>query len=303
MSKEAVKKIPGLGMRSLKTAVSVALCFVFFAILHMLVDFPFFSQANSIPVYACAAAIICMQNTVEDSVTSGLFRLFGNAVGGAIGILVLFALPYVPWPVQIIIIFFGILACMVICNITKKQRSCAMACVVFTVVISVMGDRDPLIYALYRIFETVIGVIIAIGVNKFLIIPGFIYRLRDRLIKGKSGRLDEIESSTAKIKQDNKTENGTAALSADSAEENIGKAVEDLMDSDNNTSMFSSKTELEDMKQCGVYKVDKAVLSIESTDNNSGSCIDITCGDTSAYKNSAVSLAGEKCAEPANASK
>ena len=167
MSKEAVKKIPGLGMRSLKTAVSVALCFVFFAILHMLVDFPFFSQANSIPVYACAAAIICMQNTVEDSVTSGLFRLFGNAVGGAIGILVLFALPYVPWPVQIIIIFFGILACMVICNITKKQRSCAMACVVFTVVISVMGDRDPLIYALYRIFETVIGVIIAIGVNKF----------------------------------------------------------------------------------------------------------------------------------------
>lgn len=48
MSKEAVKKIPGLGMRSLKTAVSVALCFVFFAILHRLVDFSFFNQSDSI---------------------------------------------------------------------------------------------------------------------------------------------------------------------------------------------------------------------------------------------------------------
>lgn len=195
MSKEAVKKIPGLGMRSLKTAVSVALCFVFFAILHRLVDFSFFNQSDSIPFYACAAAIICMQNTVEGSVTSGLFRLFGNAVGGALGILALFVLPYVSWPVQIIIIFFGILTCMVACNITKKQRSCAMACVVFIAVISVMGDRDPLIYALYRIFETVIGVVIAIGVNKFLIIPGFMYKLRDKIIKNKSAKEKDIEET------------------------------------------------------------------------------------------------------------
>ena len=47
--------------------------------------------------------------------TSGLFRLFGNAVGGALGILALFALPYVSLPIQIIIVFLGILACMVIC--------------------------------------------------------------------------------------------------------------------------------------------------------------------------------------------
>ena len=184
-------------MRSFKTAVSVALCFVFFEILHALVDFSFFNQANPIPVYACAAGIICMQNTVEDSVTSGVFRLFGNAVGGLLGIIALLALPYVPSSVQIIIIFFGILACMVICNVTKKQRSCAMACVVFVVVISVMGDRDPLVYALYRIFETVIGVVIAIAVNKFLVVPGFVYRLKDKILKGEPSAADDKAEAAA----------------------------------------------------------------------------------------------------------
>lgn len=306
MSKEAVKRIPGLGMRSLKTAVSVALCFIFFAILHTLVDFEFFNQANSIPVYACAAAIICMQNTVEDSVTSGLFRLFGNAVGGALGILALFALPYVSLPIQIIIVFLGILACMVICNITKKQRSCAMACVVFTVVISVMGDRDPLVYALYRIFETVIGVIIAIGVNKFLIIPGFMYRLRDRLLKGKSGKLDAVEACAENAERDGAPAGETpAALGTSGEERSTDYTAEVLTDSDNNASSPASKAEKEpvDIEQYGAPASDKTnALGIENAADNAVGA-DITCSGIGVDENGSASLNVKTCAEPADASK
>lgn len=175
MSEKHVKKIPGLGMRSLKTAISVAACLVFFELFSKFV-FPNFDDGKEIPFYACTAAIICMQNTVENSISSGIFRLIGTFVGGALGLLSLLILPYMPRAAQFVIITVGILVCIVICNMLKKQKSCAIACVVFLAVISVIGNRSPFSYALYRIFETAAGVVIVIIVNKFLVVPKFISR-------------------------------------------------------------------------------------------------------------------------------
>ena len=76
------------GMRNIKTAVAVVICFLLFL--------PFWSQASPAgegmqigPFYACITAVICMQSSVEQSVRQGVSRVIGTLMGGALGLLVL----------------------------------------------------------------------------------------------------------------------------------------------------------------------------------------------------------------------
>ncbi len=241
MSNKRVLKIPGLGMRSLKTAVSVAVCLVFFEVLHSF-NLVNVSVAKEIPFYACTAAVICMQNTVENSVSSGLFRLFGTFIGGSLGIIALLFLPDIAKPLQFITITLGILACMVICNVTKKQKSCAISCVVFMAVIAAMGDKDPFVYALYRIFETVVGVIVVIIVNKFLVVPKFISkRLRDYNADGGMGTDNEEETEGT----DMMDIGGDEFLSTEKSSNSRASAMTGDEAQDNNKSMTQIENTIE----------------------------------------------------------
>ena len=56
-------QIPKIGMRNIKTAISVFLCLVLFESVN---------RDNSF--YACIAAIICMQQTVENTFSKEIGR-------------------------------------------------------------------------------------------------------------------------------------------------------------------------------------------------------------------------------------
>ena len=71
-SKEISKlNFPKVGLRTIKSAISVFLCLVIFP---------------EIPFFACLTAVICLQDTVANSVKTGIHRGGGTILGGFIGV-------------------------------------------------------------------------------------------------------------------------------------------------------------------------------------------------------------------------
>ena len=72
MSLKSVR-IPGVGMRNVKTALAAAFCaFIYY----------FFDRS---PAFACIGAIFGMGSDMEDSRKNGGNRLFGTLIGGLLG--------------------------------------------------------------------------------------------------------------------------------------------------------------------------------------------------------------------------
>lgn len=151
-------QLPKIGSRNLKTALAVFICLLLFK----------FRDTN--PLYACIAAIICMKDTVESSFSMGKNRLIGTLLGGCLGVIFIFILDNIPYisNTNPLLISIGIIIAIYICNIFKKAGSVTICCIVF---ISIMINYDAptsYLYAVSRSFDTAIGIIVAIFVNKYI---------------------------------------------------------------------------------------------------------------------------------------
>ncbi|MDR2296037.1 MAG: aromatic acid exporter family protein, partial [Clostridiales Family XIII bacterium] len=69
-----------IGMRTVKTALSVLICMLLYRLAA-----PFGYTTNFDAFLACTAAVICMQDSVEKSLKSGRNRLAGTGVGALLG--------------------------------------------------------------------------------------------------------------------------------------------------------------------------------------------------------------------------
>lgn len=166
-------KISGLGLRTIKTAVAVGLCVA----LAELVQF------EQPPLFACIAAIICMQETAEKSLVSGRNRLVGTGIGGVVGVAFVSLLDYFPAPFwKILFISLGIVVGFVICNLLKKKDSCSICGVVILAVMIGNPAASKYLYIVDRLGETFVGVVIAIAVNTLL------FARRSRAAEGSEGK-------------------------------------------------------------------------------------------------------------------
>lgn len=157
--------IPKVGLRTIKSAISVFLC------LLLLPNEPFF---------ACLTAVICLQDTVANSVQMGINRGGGTILGGILGLIFLYICRFFSFNISntliskllvYIIISLGIIAVIYICNIIKRPGAINIACIVFLGVTTAHAYADPIFYATNRTFETIMGIIISILVNKFITPP------------------------------------------------------------------------------------------------------------------------------------
>lgn len=164
---KGLKLIPG--WRNVKTAVAVMICFVIFL--------PWWGGAASDsrtlgPFYACIAAIICMQGSVEASVKQGLSRLLGTLVGGLVGLagvsLTLVSPNYV---VTTLIFGLCVMAAIYICTILHQPKACSIAAVVCCAVILSHSGEDRYFYTVARMAETAVGIVVAVAVNRVLPSP------------------------------------------------------------------------------------------------------------------------------------
>ena len=160
---------PKIGMRNIKTTLSVFLCLLLFETI---------SRENSI--YACVAAVICLQNTIVDSLAKGVSRIMGTIVGGMVGIFVLFLVSeifVVREDMMIYIIPLGIILLIEICVAIDQKQAVVISCVVYlSILISKNRDGGYIVYTINRVLDTSIGILIAILVNKYVDMPAVLKR-------------------------------------------------------------------------------------------------------------------------------
>lgn len=150
-----------IGMRNIKTAISVFLCIIILRIFH-----------NTSPFYACIAAVITMQSAVQDSFTTGKNRMIGTIIGAIWGLI--FALIS---PSNIFLTGIGIVFVIYSLNILNRKKSISIACIVFIAIMTNLKDATPLIYSLSRVAETFLGIFVSVLVNYLIFHPKYLDNL------------------------------------------------------------------------------------------------------------------------------
>ena len=166
------RNIPHIGMRIIKTAVAVMLAYGIFLPFGLMYDMETYHGVlgQMGPLYACIACIVCMQSTLGQTVQSGVSRLIGVAIGGVLGVATLLLGDRLDNGLLVLPIL-GVLcvAGMWISLLIQRPAACVMACIVPCVIlITGVTGVDRYYYAAARIIETVIGVCVAMLVNKLL---------------------------------------------------------------------------------------------------------------------------------------
>lgn len=172
---QAPRRFPKIGMRNFKTALAAALC----ALIYYFLD--------RSPEFACIGAIFGMGSDLENSKLHGGNRLFGTAIGGLLG-MALFRVYLLFYPhgghtllLLVPLVFIGTVALILLCQIFwvgGVQPGGVVLCIILF--------RTPVesyaAYALNRIFDTGIGVIMALVVNS--VFPGgFTFRFMERFYR------------------------------------------------------------------------------------------------------------------------
>jgi uncharacterized membrane protein YgaE (UPF0421/DUF939 family) len=150
-----------IGMRNIKTALSVFLCIIILRIFH-----------HSFPFYACIAAVITMQSTVHNSFTTGKNRMIGTVIGAIFGLL--FALIS---PNNVFLTSIGIVLVIYFLNLLNRKNSIIIGCVVFLAIMTNLREGTPLIYSLSRVIETFVGISVSVVVNYLIFPPKFLENL------------------------------------------------------------------------------------------------------------------------------
>lgn len=152
--------IPGLGLRSMKTAFAAAATALLYA---------FFPDSN--PTFACIGAIFGMGADMEDSRRSGGNRFFGTIIGGFIG-LGLYWLEHLFYPdgfywMRLPLLFAGIILLIILCVLCHWPGGVQPGGVVLCIILFNTPARH-IGYALSRMIDTGVGVLIALLVNYLL---------------------------------------------------------------------------------------------------------------------------------------
>lgn len=152
-----------IGMRNIKTAISVFLCMIILKAFQ-----------NTSPFYACIAAVITMQGTVHGSFTSGKSRMIGTIIGATWGLI--FALIS---PNNMFLTSIGIIFIIYFLNFFDESDSISIACVVFLAIMINVNQDNALIYSFERAIETFMGISIAVLVNYLIFPPKYLDKLQN----------------------------------------------------------------------------------------------------------------------------
>ncbi|MBE6011734.1 HutD family protein [Anaeropeptidivorans aminofermentans] len=156
------KNITLPGYRTLKTAIAATICLFVYSLM-----------GRDGAVLAATAAIICMQDSVEKSITAGKNRVKGTLLGGifASAIIVSGLLEY-SYVSYLACCFLGLTFLIYIANILNIKQSIVISCIVFIIILTDASKAaSPLYYSINRTIDTIIGIIISVLLNTLLFRP------------------------------------------------------------------------------------------------------------------------------------
>ncbi len=166
MDRKAIKmKIPGIGMRIIKSAIAVSLC--------MIIDL--LRGEEGMVFYSQLAALWCIQMYRNNTFSNAILRTIGTVVGAIYGLIYILIYPRASillpgnW-MEIICIFIGIVLVIYTTVLIQKKGAAYFSCVVFlSIVVNHIGDANPYNFVLNRFLDTMIGIVIGVLVNNIRI--------------------------------------------------------------------------------------------------------------------------------------
>lgn len=166
--------LPGIGMRKVKSVLAVALAFLLWQVIRI-----WFPQFDVHPLFGYVYAIIEMRDSVEKTKQFGRRRIKATLLGLAVGLAILplsvrcgayagegavFALT------GLAIIMLGVLLTLWLAELIRCENFCGIAAIVFVIcmVRDVDADINIYLYAILRVFQTLLGVFCAWTVNALI---------------------------------------------------------------------------------------------------------------------------------------
>lgn len=155
------KKFKFIGMRVIKTVISVYLSFLI----------SFFR--DGIPFYSAIAAILCTQSDHTNSIKVAKSRVIGTFIGGVYGFLGIVLINNINIQLNgyihyLILSLF--LIPIIYTNVGLKSNTSAyISCVVFfTITVTTGRTMGPMAFAINRMVDTLIGIIVSLVVNHIM---------------------------------------------------------------------------------------------------------------------------------------
>ncbi len=163
--------LPGIGMRKVKSLLAVAFSFAIWQVVRI-----WFPQFDVHPLFGYIYAVIEMRDSVEKTRQFGLRRIKATLLGLGVGLLALplsvrygtyagQGLPFVL--VDLSVILLGVLITLWLAELLRCENFCGIAAIIF--IICLVRDKSTNIniylYAVLRVFQTLLGVFSAWVVN------------------------------------------------------------------------------------------------------------------------------------------
>ncbi|MCM1415692.1 MAG: HAD hydrolase family protein [bacterium] len=156
--------LPPIGMRIIKSAVAVLVCYLV----------SFLRKDAGIVFYSQLAALWCIQTYRNDTKKNAFQRMLGTAIGAAYGLLFLLLERHIRLeePMRHIlnaVVISGMIVLVLYTTVLiKKKYASYFSCVVFlSIVVNHAADANPYLFVWNRFLDTLIGIFVGVGVNVF----------------------------------------------------------------------------------------------------------------------------------------
>ncbi len=153
---------PPVGLRILKSAAAIELCYLV----------SFLRGNTGIVFYSQLAALWCIQMYTSNTRKNAAQRLLGTVIGALYGLLFLLIKDFIPAAggacalINSAVISGMIILVLYTTVLIKKKQASYFSCVVFlSIVVNHVSDAVPYLFVWNRFLDTVIGIVIGLGVN------------------------------------------------------------------------------------------------------------------------------------------
>ena len=161
LSKKRKWNLPPIGMRIIKSAIGVFLCYVVSIF-----------RPHGIVFYSQLAVLWCIVPYASNSLKMGVQRTIGTLIGAFFGILLLLGQQYLfdgsieRELLQGLLIAVFVIPVIYVTVLFNRQDTAFFSCSVFLSIVVGHGmDSDPYLYVMDRILDTMIGVALGVALN------------------------------------------------------------------------------------------------------------------------------------------
>lgn len=156
--------MPSLGLRIIKSAIAVEICFLI----------SFLRDSHGIVFFSQLATLWCIQMYADGTKKNALQRIIGTVIGAVYGLVVLLAEGYFNITpennsfLNSLLVSGMIVIVLYTTVVIKKKQASYFSCVVFlSIVVNHITDTNPYLFVWNRFLDTIIGIVVGIGVNSF----------------------------------------------------------------------------------------------------------------------------------------